>query len=98
MLKAFHCRQHIEIAMEDLSTEEKLQREAAVERRKQARTDIKRLQEQEIALLIARYLYRLLVLKRGHLLALLHGRAVDWSCRLMTTLHWLVIANKHARQ
>lgn len=40
--------------MEESSTQEKLQREAALERRKQARTDIKRLQEQEIALLIAR--------------------------------------------
>lgn len=40
--------------MEESSTQEKLHREAALERRKQARTDIKRLQEQEIALLIAR--------------------------------------------
>ena len=48
------CRQHIEAAMEESTAEEKLQREAAAERRRQARTDIKRLQEQEIALLIAR--------------------------------------------
>lgn len=39
--------------MEESSADERLQREAAAERRKQARTDIKRLQEQEIALLIA---------------------------------------------
>ena len=49
------CRQHVEAAMEESSADERLQREAAAERRKQARTDIKRLQEQEIALLIARY-------------------------------------------
>ena len=40
--------------MGESSADERLQREAAAERRKQARTDIKRLQEQEIALLIAR--------------------------------------------
>ncbi|KAL3137478.1 hypothetical protein ABBQ38_004767 [Trebouxia sp. C0009 RCD-2024] len=45
--------QHVEAAMEESTTEDRLQREAAAERRKQARTDIKRLQEQEIALLIA---------------------------------------------
>lgn len=48
------CRQHVEAAMEESCSEERLQREAAAERRRQARTDIKRLQEQEIALLIAR--------------------------------------------
>ena len=41
--------------MEESSTEERQHREALAERRKQARVDIKRLQEQEIALLIARY-------------------------------------------
>lgn len=40
--------------MEESSNEEKQQREALTERRKQARADIKRLQEQEIALLIAK--------------------------------------------
>ncbi len=40
--------------MEESSSEEKQQREALTERRKQARLDIKRLQEQEIALLIAK--------------------------------------------
>ena len=49
------CRQHIETAMEESSNEEKQQREALAERRKLARVEIKRLQEQEIALLIARY-------------------------------------------
>lgn len=48
------CRQYIETAMEESSSEEKQQREALTERRKQARLDIKRLQEQEIALLIAK--------------------------------------------
>ena len=41
--------------MEESSHEEKQQREALAERRKLARVEIKRLQEQEIALLIARY-------------------------------------------
>ena len=49
------CRQHIETAMEEASSEEKQQREALAERRKLARVEIKRLQEQEIVLLIARY-------------------------------------------
>ncbi len=40
--------------MEEWSSEEKQQREAVTERRKQARLDIKHLQEQEIALLIAK--------------------------------------------
>lgn len=40
--------------MEESSTEEKVQKEAQVERRKKARVDIKKLQEEEIALLIAR--------------------------------------------
>jgi len=40
--------------MEESSSEEKQQREGLAERRKQARADIKRLQEQEIALLIAK--------------------------------------------
>ena len=53
ILLAF-CRQYIETAMEESSNEEKQQREALTERRKQARLDVKRLQEQEIALLIAK--------------------------------------------
>ena len=40
-------RQHIETAMESASAEEKVHREAQVEWRKQARTDIKRLHEGE---------------------------------------------------
>ena len=59
--------------MEESSADERLQREAAAERRKQARTDIKRLQEQEIALLIARWpLIHLLL----HLARRLYWRAV----------------------
>ncbi|DBA91476.1 hypothetical protein WJX77_005924 [Trebouxia sp. C0004] len=52
-LDTYIFRQYIEIAMEEWSSGEKQQREALAERRKQARVDIKRLQEQEIALLIA---------------------------------------------
>ena len=40
--------------MESASAEEKVHKEALMERRKQARTDIKRLQEEEIKLLIAK--------------------------------------------
>ncbi|DBA91418.1 TPA: hypothetical protein ACH3X2_003950 [Trebouxia sp. C0005] len=52
-LDTYIFKQYIETAMEESSNEEKQQREALTERRKQARADIKRLQEQEIALLIA---------------------------------------------
>lgn len=41
--------------MEEGWAEQKVQREAQAEQRKQARHDMKRLQEQEIALLVARY-------------------------------------------
>lgn len=48
-------RQWVEEAMEECEAEQKVQREAQAEQRKQARQDIKRLQQQQIALLVARY-------------------------------------------